>query len=46
MTGVDPDVTRLLEEARQDIRPWSHMPVWQPPYGRTAGYQRRSAAKH
>ena len=29
----------------QGIRPWSHMPVWQPPYGRTAGYQRRSAAK-
>jgi 2'-hydroxyisoflavone reductase len=29
----------------QGIRPWSHMPVWQPPVGRTAGYQRRSAAK-
>jgi 2'-hydroxyisoflavone reductase len=29
----------------QGIRPWSHMPVWMPPYGRTAGFQRRSAAK-
>jgi 2'-hydroxyisoflavone reductase len=29
----------------QGIRPWSQMTVWQPPYGRTAGYQRRSAAK-
>ena len=29
----------------QGIRPWSHMPVWQPPYGRTAGYQRRNASK-
>ena len=29
----------------QGIRPWSHMPVWMPPEGRTAGYQRRSAAK-
>ncbi|MDB4914587.1 MAG: hypothetical protein JWM95_2231 [Gemmatimonadetes bacterium] len=29
----------------QDVRPWRHMTVWQPPYGRTAGYQRRSAAK-
>ena len=29
----------------QDVRPWSHMTVWQPPYGRTAGYQRRSAKK-
>lgn len=27
------------------IRPWSHMPVWQPPTGATAGYQRRSATK-
>lgn len=27
------------------VRPWRHMTVWQPPYGRTAGYQRRSAAK-
>jgi 2'-hydroxyisoflavone reductase len=29
----------------QNIRPWTQMTVWQPPYGRTAGYQRRSAAK-
>jgi len=29
----------------QDVRPWRHMTVWQPPYGRTAGYQRRNAAK-
>jgi 2'-hydroxyisoflavone reductase len=29
----------------QGIRPWTQMTVWQPPYGRTAGYQRRSAAK-
>ena len=29
----------------QGIRPWTQMTVWQPPVGRTAGYQRRSAAK-
>ena len=29
----------------QGVRPWRHMTVWQPPYDRTAGYQRRSAAK-
>jgi 2'-hydroxyisoflavone reductase len=29
----------------QRVRPWTQMTVWQPPYGRTAGYQRRSAAK-
>ena len=29
----------------QGIRPWTQMTVWMPPYGRTAGYQRRSAAK-
>jgi 2'-hydroxyisoflavone reductase len=29
----------------QGVRPWSHMPVWMPPYGRTAGYQRRNASK-
>ena len=29
----------------QGIRAWSHMPVWMPPYGRTAGYQRRNASK-
>ncbi len=29
----------------QGVRPWRHMTVWQPPYGNTAGYQRRSAAK-
>ncbi|MFA6165255.1 MAG: NAD-dependent epimerase/dehydratase family protein [Gemmatimonadaceae bacterium] len=29
----------------QGVRPWRHMTVWQPPYGATAGYQRRSAAK-
>ncbi len=29
----------------QKLRPWRDLPVWQPPYGRTAGYQRRSAAK-
>lgn len=28
-----------------DVRPWRHMTVWQPPYGRTAGYQRRTATK-
>jgi 2'-hydroxyisoflavone reductase len=27
------------------VRPWRHMTVWQPPYGRTAGYQRRNASK-
>jgi 2'-hydroxyisoflavone reductase len=30
---------------KKGIRPWRNMTVWQPPYGRTAGYQRRSAAK-
>jgi 2'-hydroxyisoflavone reductase len=29
----------------QSVRPWRHMTVWQPPYGRTAGYQRRNASK-
>ena len=29
----------------QGVRPWRHMTVWQPPYGATAGYQRRSAKK-
>lgn len=29
----------------QQVRAWRHMTVWQPPYGRTAGYQRRSAKK-
>ncbi len=29
----------------QGIRPWSQLTVWQPPYGRTAGYQRRTGAK-
>lgn len=29
----------------QKVRPWRDMTVWQPPYGRTAGYQRRSATK-
>jgi len=29
----------------QNVRPWRNMTVWQPPYGRTAGYQRRNAAK-
>lgn len=30
---------------QQEVRPWRHMTVWQPPYGRTAGYQRRKAEK-
>jgi len=29
----------------QNVRPWRNMTVWQPPYGRTAGYQRRNASK-
>ena len=29
----------------QGVRPWRHMTVWQPPYGATAGYQRRKAEK-
>lgn len=29
----------------QGVRPWRDITVWQPPYGRTAGFQRRSAAK-
>jgi len=28
-----------------EVRPWRHMTVWQPPTGRTAGYQRRKAEK-
>lgn len=28
-----------------DVRPWRNMTVWQPPVGRTAGYQRRNASK-
>jgi 2'-hydroxyisoflavone reductase len=27
------------------VRPWRDMTVWQPPVGRTAGYQRRDASK-
>jgi 2'-hydroxyisoflavone reductase len=30
---------------KEGVRPWRHMTVWQPPYGATAGYQRRSAKK-
>jgi 2'-hydroxyisoflavone reductase len=30
---------------KQEVRPWRNMTVWQPPYGRTAGYQRRDASK-
>jgi nucleoside-diphosphate-sugar epimerase len=30
---------------KQGVRPWRHMTVWQPPYGNTAGYQRRNASK-
>jgi 2'-hydroxyisoflavone reductase len=30
---------------QQRVRPWRDMTVWQPPYGSTAGYQRRSGAK-
>ena len=30
---------------QQKVRPWRDMTVWQPPYGRTAGYQRRDASK-
>lgn len=29
----------------QKVRPWRDMTVWQPPVGRTAGYQRRDASK-
>ncbi|MEO7962281.1 MAG: NAD-dependent epimerase/dehydratase family protein [Gemmatimonadaceae bacterium] len=29
----------------QEVRPWRHMTVWQPPSGATAGYQRRKAEK-
>jgi 2'-hydroxyisoflavone reductase len=28
----------------QGVRPWRNMTVWQPPYGATAGYQRRNAS--
>lgn len=30
---------------KEGVRPWTQMTVWQPPVGRTAGYQRRSAKK-
>ena len=30
---------------QQKVRPWRDMTVWQPPVGRTAGYQRRDASK-
>lgn len=30
---------------KQGVRPWTQMTVWQPPVGRTAGYQRRDASK-
>ncbi|MDA1082389.1 MAG: NAD-dependent epimerase/dehydratase family protein [Gemmatimonadetes bacterium] len=30
---------------QQNVRPWRDMPVWQPPVGRTAGYQLRNASK-
>jgi 2'-hydroxyisoflavone reductase len=33
----------FLQEQR--VRPWRDMTVWQPPVGRTAGYQRRDASK-
>jgi len=29
----------------QGVRAWRDMTVWQPPYGRTAGFQRRDATK-
>ena len=29
----------------QNVRPWRNMTVWQPPYDKTAGYQRRNASK-
>jgi 2'-hydroxyisoflavone reductase len=29
----------------QKVRPWRDLTVWQPPVGRTAGYQRRDASK-
>ena len=29
----------------QGVRPWRDMTAWQPPYGSTAGYERRNAAK-
>jgi 2'-hydroxyisoflavone reductase len=34
---VDTDLLTAL-----GIRPWSHMPAWQPPEGRTAGFARMS----
>ncbi len=30
---------------QQKVRPWRDRPVWEPPVGRTAGYQRRNASK-
>jgi 2'-hydroxyisoflavone reductase len=30
---------------KEQVRPWRNMTVWQPPYGRTAGYQLRSNKK-
>ena len=37
LTWVDAE---FLEQ--QQVRPWSHMPVWIPPSGRTAGFAQRS----
>lgn len=39
-TWVDADFL-----AQQGVRPFSHMPLWQPPVGRTAGFMRMSAAR-
>jgi 2'-hydroxyisoflavone reductase len=39
-TWVDADFL-----AEQGVRPWSDMPAWQPPRGRTAGFARMSNAR-
>jgi 2'-hydroxyisoflavone reductase len=35
----------FLRTQTPPVRPWRNMTVWQPPYGNTAGYQRRNASK-
>ena len=37
LTWVDADFLQA-----QSVQPWSHLPVWVPPRGRTAGFSRRS----
>jgi 2'-hydroxyisoflavone reductase len=40
LTWVDADFL-----AANEVRPWSHMPVWIPPRGQSAGFTQRSIAR-